>query len=808
MAIRLSAPAAAPPARPADLVGEAERCLRDGDAAGYRALWARAAELDGVHDRYHARKLLAERGLAAAGVTPGRLPATFALLAAELLAVLEDDPREPVLLNYAAIALYELWALDGAEALFTAARRLDGELAHVEANLAEVARRRRVPAPRLPAAVSAARAGLTERARRVAAGARPAEGLTLTLAMIVRDEEEMLPRCLAAAAPAVDEIVVVDTGSTDRTVEIAESFGARVLRHEWTGSFAAARNVSFDAATGDWIVYLDADEVLVGEDAEALRAVTGRTWREAFYLVEQNHTGDLEDGTSVVNNALRVFRNRPEYRFDGRLHEQVADKLPGHLPERLEATGVRIEHFGYLRSVRDAREKSERNITLLRAQMAEAPQVTPFLHFNLGCELAVVGDVEEAVAEFERSWELLRAETTLARHGFVPSLVSRLVKGLRAVGRLDDARACADEALAAFPGFTDIVLEQGLIAEAAGDDDAALELYARCLELGEAPSRYTSVRGSGSFLALQAAATVHRRRGDLGRAQELLERALREHPGYLGVVDPLAAVLLAQGVAPAAVVARIESGVADVTPSVHFLLGTALYEAGHVAEAEAQFAAVVERQPASGPARVALAEAQLSQARFADAAATASRIEPGDACAPAAARTELFALLAAGDHDAARAALTGPAAGALAPGDAALYRAWLAAAGGEQARPLPPVAVAPLATSLEALLRVEAFDAFELVAGLLESSGLAPRDRRELLAGVYLRRGFADLACEEWMTACEEQGPDAPALVGLAQVAAVRGMPEDALVLAEEARALAPDHPVAARLVQALSTRA
>ena len=131
-------------------------------------------------------------------------------------------------------------------------------------------------------------------------------------------------------------MIVVDTGSTDRTVEIAESFGARVLHHAWDGDFAAARNVVLDAATGDWLMYLDADEVLVDGDGPRLRELLGRTWREAFFLTETNHTGDLEDGTAVTHNALRMFRNRPEYRFEGRVHEQFAHKLPAYLPERLE----------------------------------------------------------------------------------------------------------------------------------------------------------------------------------------------------------------------------------------------------------------------------------------------------------------------------------------------------------------------------------------------------------------------------------------------------------------------------------------
>ncbi len=89
--------------------------------------------------------------------------------------------------------------------------------------------------------------------------------------MIVRDEEEMLGRCLASVVDAVDQIVVVDTGSSDGTVELARSFGAEVIAAEWRGSFAEARNVSIDAAKGEWILFLDADEVLIGAGRERMR---------------------------------------------------------------------------------------------------------------------------------------------------------------------------------------------------------------------------------------------------------------------------------------------------------------------------------------------------------------------------------------------------------------------------------------------------------------------------------------------------------------------------------------------------------
>ena len=125
----------------------------------------------------------------------------------------------------------------------------------------------------LPGAFGSRLKTLAGRGRRAAKLAQPPRELTLSLCMIVRDEEEMLPGCLAPLRDVVDEIVVVDTGSTDATVEIAESFGARVVHFPWNGSFADARNVSIDAATGDWIMYLDADEHMEpGRRSPAARA--------------------------------------------------------------------------------------------------------------------------------------------------------------------------------------------------------------------------------------------------------------------------------------------------------------------------------------------------------------------------------------------------------------------------------------------------------------------------------------------------------------------------------------------------------
>ncbi|MBS1869776.1 MAG: glycosyltransferase [Actinobacteria bacterium] len=815
MALRLTgSPTTASPAT-LDPSAQAAACLDRHDLDGYAALFAEAAAFEDVHARYAARVKLVEAALRAGqSADRARVPAIYVAAARATVALLEEEPREPVLLNYAGVLLYELWSLDAAAALFAAAHRLDPELANVGRNLDEVARRRRGGvSPAFPRSLAVALTELAKRARRVADRARPAEGLRLSLCMIVKDEEEMLPRCLAAAAPAVDEIVIVDTGSSDRTIEIAREFGATVIERAWTGSFSDARNVSFGAATGDWLMFLDADEVLVEEDVERLRALRGKTWREAFYLTEISYTGELGDGTAATHTALRVFRARPGYRFSGSLHEQIAETLPLHLPERVEATDIRIEHFGYLGAVRDAKEKSRRNIELLLKQREDG-QSNPFLHFNLGSEYGAVGNPQAALEEFERAWELIVNDPQGRTWGFMPALVSRLVRGLRIVGRHEDCIARGAEGLARYPGFTDVVFEQAAATLALGDVDGALRLYHECIAMGDAPSRYTATVGMGTFLPTIAIAEIHHARGETAEAVALLDACLGEFPGFFGLVLPFAAALLADGCAPEEVVARVEARVAALTPTVRFMLGTALYEAGRTEAAEAQYRLLLVDQPGSGMARVALAEALLSQRRWADAVAEAAQLADEDPHGPAARRSELFALLVERDLEPARTVLARAAASGMPAGELACFGAWadLVEGRGDRERTpagdvtaaLPLESVPALATALEALLRVREVDVFGQLVGLLDGCPLPQRERRELLAGMYLRRGFLASAAEEWLRVCQADPRDVRGLVGLAQVAAAQGMTEDAIEFAREACAVDAGDRRATRLLARL----
>jgi tetratricopeptide (TPR) repeat protein len=783
MALRLT-PGPAPSAKPLleRLAPIAEELLRRHDLSGWVKLYDGTADEPNPHRRYEARRGLASLAINHETGSAAQTAARLLVAAGRLVRVLEEEPREPVLLNEAGVAFYELGALDAAQALFVAAERLDPVLPDIARNIGEIRRRRKSGVTRLPLPQDVAHGlrTLTPRAEAIARAARPAKGQTVSLCMIVKDEEAMLPRCLDAVREWVDEMIVVDTGSTDRTVEIAEERGARVLHHEWQNDFSAARNVSFDAATCDWILYLDADEVLLDGDGPRLRELLTHTWREAIFLIETNHTGDLEDGTATTHDAMRLVRRRPNRRFSGRLHEQLQD-IPAYLPERREISTVRIEHFGYLGEVREQKDKSTRNREILDRQFADG-DASPFMHFNLGMEHVAAGDHTGAIQYLERAWGDLADDPERATYGFTPMLASHLVEALRTVGRLDDADRRADEVLGLYPDFTDIVLLQAHVAHLRGDDERAEERYRACLAMGDAPSTLVATKGAGTSLPSRGLADLLAGAGRTAEAEELLAESLRRWPEHLRTAESLAALLRKRGLSGTDTLARIGELVTELPPSGRYLVAGALHRSGATEEAEAELRAVLRARPGSDAARVLLVETLLLQDRLGDALVEAALVAPGATREPAALRHAAFSGLAAGlpvDDVLAR------AADVLPPAEHALFCAW---AGRDVS--LAPSAADLALTMLNALARLERFEAFEALAGVFERLGLPWRERREQLARLYVRRGFLQSAADEWMAVVERSGPDAQALRGLAVVAAEMGMEEDAAVFAADAEAL------------------
>jgi tetratricopeptide (TPR) repeat protein len=224
--------------------------------------------------------------------------------------------------------------------------------------------------------------------------------------MIVRDEEQLLPGCLESVRGVVDEIIAVDTGSSDATPEIVRAHGGVLLRHAWQDDFSAARNVSLDAATGDWILWMDADERLRPQEHGRLRRlVEGNRSEDAFSVPIRSETPT----GAQVTRAHRLFRNRKGIRFSGRIHEQVSPSLARIGARVGPSAGFTIDHLGYNLGADKLRRKAERNLRLLDDAKRQDPR-DAYVRYCRGQALLLLGDAAAAESEIRAALSEMPSE--------------------------------------------------------------------------------------------------------------------------------------------------------------------------------------------------------------------------------------------------------------------------------------------------------------------------------------------------------------------------------------------------------------
>jgi tetratricopeptide (TPR) repeat protein len=219
--------------------------------------------------------------------------------------------------------------------------------------------------------------------------------------MIVKNEAKTLPRCLESVRGVVDEMVVVDTGSTDDTVAVAERLGARVFHFPWCDDFAAARNAAVSHARGKWILALDADEALARETRRTLRTLLRDERYQAYLINIRSPVKGARSQSAVINAWPRVFRNRPEIRYAGRVHEQISPSI-ARMGGTVAATDLVIDHLGYHQDFTDQMIKQARNLALLEHELAERPD-GPMTMFHYGEALGLGGRISEAVEAYRKA---------------------------------------------------------------------------------------------------------------------------------------------------------------------------------------------------------------------------------------------------------------------------------------------------------------------------------------------------------------------------------------------------------------------
>jgi len=249
--------------------------------------------------------------------------------------------------------------------------------------------------------------------------------MNLTLSMIVRDAAETLEACLASVRGVVNEMVLADTGSVDSTIALAQRLGARVISIPWTNHFAEARNRALAAVRSDWVLFLDADEILDPELSQTIPALLKDSSVGGYQVTIRNYVLSLQDRvwdrSAVPNDSslaaarpypayvehqnVRLFRRDPGVYFVGRVHESVGPRLQ-ELGRKIGEVPFFIHHFGLAASAEERERKNVLYRELGKLKIREMPNDAQ-AHFELGLvEMDNFGNLEEARALFERACQL------------------------------------------------------------------------------------------------------------------------------------------------------------------------------------------------------------------------------------------------------------------------------------------------------------------------------------------------------------------------------------------------------------------
>ncbi|UBF29514.1 tetratricopeptide repeat protein [Kovacikia minuta CCNUW1] len=338
--------------------------------------------------------------------------------------------------------------------------------------------------------------------------------MNLSLCMIVRDEEKALPGCLKSVRDLVSEMIVVDTGSIDHTIEIAKNFGASVYSFSWRDDFSAARNESLKYARGDWILVLDADEVLVPECIPLLQRAIQEPEVLVMTLLRQ------EVGTPHPDSLVsRVFRNDPQITFSRPYHELIDDSVADILQREphwriVELPGVAIHHTGYQTDAIAQRQKVDRARRIMESYLANHPNDS-YICSKLGALYVESGNVRQGLDLLQRGLQspLIEPAVLYELHYHLGSTYSQMQQWakaeqhyraateqpisprmklgaytnwgslLQARGDRVGARAVYQKTIEADPSFAIGYFNLGLTLKAMGDFSAAIAHYQQAIHL-------------------------------------------------------------------------------------------------------------------------------------------------------------------------------------------------------------------------------------------------------------------------------------------------------------------------------------
>jgi len=360
----------------------------------------------------------------------------------------------------------------------------------------------------------------------------------ISLCMIVKNEERFLEACLRSVEGIVDEINIVDTGSTDRTLEIAARFGARIEHREWRNDFGWARNEVLAMATKRWVLVLDGDEEIAPESRRQLLDLrTTPAYLTVVYCRIHNDTNEYGANSMMSHSLPRIFPTTPRIRYEGVIHEMLTCDS-GKTQSNAVITPIRILHRGYTLDVIGAKKKSERNAPLLE-RATQINENDSFAWFNYANYLIGDSKFDEGIECMQRVVDMERGHDM---RGYIPLAYTFLAGVVMShLGDFDRALAVIDECLERLPNYVLAVYGKAEIYARAGRYDEAREWFEKAIATRSHEEWYNVVDEDIAVWKAQSnIATSFVNEGKFDDAIRWLEEAHRNKPDVLVIKERLA----------------------------------------------------------------------------------------------------------------------------------------------------------------------------------------------------------------------------------------------------------------------------
>jgi len=348
----------------------------------------------------------------------------------------------------------------------------------------------------------------------------------ISVCVIARNEDNHIEECLKRLRPCKFEVIVVDTGSVDRTMELAAKYTENIFQFEWCSDFSAARNFSIEKASNDWILIIDCDEYL--ENVNLLNvAKMCEENPEKVGMITRNNPYIIQGVRSVMTEKIGRFFNKNYCHYEGSIHERVK-LMDGSLPETFELP-LTIYHEGYV-TESDKRTKATRNLEMLLKELHDKGD-NPYTYYQLGRNYVSLNDVKKAAHYYEQGLSLevnpkdAYVQSMMESYGYCLMELEDTDTGMELIDKYYDdyahradfiylaglvcmKRGLLERAMGEFEKATTINIynrngvngyrayyQMGVISQLMGDDEKALEFYSKCGDFNLALQKISEIKG-------------------------------------------------------------------------------------------------------------------------------------------------------------------------------------------------------------------------------------------------------------------------------------------------------------------------